>query len=160
MTKQKKERTVFRIPVGLKPAMQAEAIRLGFEDGRGPGLSKYFIWLHEEHVKAAEQHIKDVVDDAAGFEPSADYIASLGATVAWESMTPGEQFWFLNDVSKFGLAAKVRAAAGRLAVSKCEGEMVGFANGASNAWSCPSEPGYQARYDAALAYVKEVMDAE
>ena len=87
----KKERTVFRIPVGLKPAMQAEAIRLGFEDGRGPGLSKYFIWLHEEHVKAAEQHIKDVVDDAAGFEPSADYIASLGATVAWESMTPGEQ---------------------------------------------------------------------
>ena len=140
-----KERTVFRIPSDLKPSMQAEATRLGFSDGRGPGLSKYFIWLHDEHVKGQriEARIEGegfdvfIVDDLP--EPA----------VTFESMTQEEQASYLLEVfcrAKHGspLESAVTSLLSRFDMSGAK--PVG-----------PETPDYEAHYEATLAYVKKVM---
>ena len=43
-------RTVVRFPTSIRAEMQEQAIAAGFEDGRGPGLSKYLLSLHAANV--------------------------------------------------------------------------------------------------------------
>ena len=42
-------RTVVRFPTSIRAEMQEQAIAAGYEDGRGPGLSKYLISLHNRY---------------------------------------------------------------------------------------------------------------
>jgi len=140
-----KERTVFRIPVALKPAMQAEATRLGFSDGRGPGLSKYFIWLHDEHMKG--QRIEARIE-GEGFD--AFIVDDLPEpAVTFESMTQEEQASYLLEVfcrAKSGSSLEWESMSLISRFDRIGAKPVG-----------PETPNYKARYEAALSYVKKVM---
>jgi hypothetical protein len=149
MPKEKTVRTVIRVPESIHACMQEQAREAGYDDGRGPGLAKYLISLHVAHVDELGRCYADLIADA--FPKPAEAVPDV---VTFEGMTPGEQWVFLVDVSSFGETMAVRMKAhGLLKVLGIRSD-----EKSSRLWPL-SAPGYQARYDVTLAYVKGVMDA-
>lgn len=143
------------------------AIKAGFETGRGPGITAWLKMLGEReiaetdegtawarHQAALERVDRELSAPAPVFrraEPEPE-------TVTWESMTAGERWYFVDEVSIFAIDETVANAAFGWVQNSTETEDEGEA--AMSAFHDASTPGYQARYNAALAYVKGVMDGE
>ena len=137
-------RTVVRFPASIRGQMQEQAIAAGFQDGRGPGLSKYLIHLHEENVKATEE-AESMLDDP----------------ITFESMTPGEQWYAMRDVFWLAEFDSDREQEIFTEWSKLDNaNITGIERSSPPLAGEPMEPLRQARYDAALAYVKGVIDGQ
>jgi hypothetical protein len=151
MPKEKTVRTVIRVPESIHACMQEQAREAGYDDGRGPGLAKYLISLHVAHVDELGRCYADLIADA--FPKPVEVVPDV---VTFEGMTPGEQWSFLLDVSIREWTSDVVDKAYELSAI---GNGVGFAEkfDAALEWGSRSAPGYQARYDVTLAYVKGVM---
>lgn len=132
-------RTVVRFPASIRAEMQEQARAMGFEDGRGPGLSKYLLSLHAANV--------------GQIGPAEE----VPEAVTFEGMTPGEQWMFVFRVAIRESDHAIRSVAVGMAADS--GETHEQRGEAIASWRDDSTPGYQARYEAALAYVKGVMDA-
>ena len=76
--------------------------------------------------------------------------------ITFESMTPGEQWHFLDEVTIHSGDRAVYLSATALRINLTPASWAA----AYNAYSDSDTPGYQARYDAALAYVKGVIDGQ
>jgi hypothetical protein len=124
--------------------MQEQAREAGYDDGRGPGLARYLISLHVAHVDELGRCYADLIADA--FPKPAEAVPDV---VTFEGMTQGEQWHFLNEVRCLG-DDWLTFEAGDLME---DGDAI---HGLSVSAIYPDESvlGYQARYDAALEYVK------
>jgi hypothetical protein len=150
MSKEKTFRTVIRVPESVHACMKERAYDMGLGDERGPGLSKYLIGLHVAHMAEMDRLYTDLIADA--FPKPAEVVPDV---ITFEGMTPGEQWHFLNEVRCLG-DDWLTFEAGDLME---DGDAI---HGLSVSAIYPDESvlGYQARYDAALEYVKGVMDGK
>ena len=127
-----------------KDRFQKAAIESGMGSEKKPNVTGWLRMLGERECSHKS-------DDAIRQE------AKRTPVVTFESMTAAEQWWALEEVSRMSLDSAVSSEAFRLqaqwdAEGKAEGwEVVESKHGGR------STPGYQARYDAALAYVKGVV---
>jgi hypothetical protein len=92
MSKEKTFRTVIRVPESIHGAMQEQAREAGYDDGRGPGLAKYLISLHVAHVDELGRCYADLIADA--FPKPVEVVPEV---VTFEGMTPGERWYALRD---------------------------------------------------------------
>ena len=77
--------------------------------------------------------------------------------ITFEGMTPGEQWFFVFRVA---IRAGDSARSAALGMATASDETHEQRGEAIASWPDDSDPGYQARYDAALAHVRGVMDAD
>jgi hypothetical protein len=155
MSKEKTVRTVFRAPESIHAEMQEQAIAAGFEDKRGPGLSKYLISLHVAHVDELGRLYTDLI--AGAFPKPVEVVPDV---ITFEGMTGDEQWWFLDEVANVSQDPDKRMTAARLAaVLDDAGEAEDWmdVDALYDGGHAAPVPGYCKRYGVTLAYVKGVM---